>query len=207
MAAEHRMACSSPDVIAVTQSREFAEMICVAVSRAKPILARCHLTQTHRLEILEQEAAELGGFMAHYSPRQDKISVVLPKSLHLTLADDSAYRAIPSDQLFESIVFHELAHAFFAKTECGLQTCRAGHEYIAFAMQLASLPSESRSGFLDVYPSESDVELADFSERNLDLAPERFAADAWRHFSSPDVGCEFIKTILSGEVTFPSENE
>ena len=139
--------------------------------------------------------------------RISALEMVISRSHCQDRWSDSAYRAIPTDHLFDSLIVHEMAHAFFGNTKCGLETCRAGHEYIAYAMQLSSLPERSRALFLAEFPSRGNVDLNKLSDFYLDLMPESFAADAWRHFSEAAHGCSFIGDVVSGQVTFSSEFE
>lgn len=199
--------CDDFDIRVTAAESEIADQICDVVKRAKSLLDQCHLVQNQPLEILVQHKAVVPGLLAHFSPQKDQIVVPPPKTLFENLAENSVFRALPTEQLFDSIVVHELTHAFFVETECGLQTCRAGHEFIAYAMQLDYLPEKSRALLLAAFPSRESVNLSMFSDFYLDILPERFAVDAWRHFAAPGNGCDLIGDIVSGKVTFPSEFE
>ncbi len=205
--AEQGTRCDDFDIRVIAPDTELEDQICAAVLRGKSLLESCHLVQIHPLVIRVRREGAQSGLLAHFNPQKDQIVLPPPRALAENLAKESAYRVIPTDHLYDSFVVHELAHAFFAKTKCGLETCRAGHEYIAYAMQLDSLPEKSRALFLAEVPSQGNVDFDKFSDFYHDLMPESFAVDAWRHFSEPGHGCEFIGDILSGEVSFSSDYE
>ena len=205
--AEQTQQCSEFDIQVIAPDAELVDRTCAAALRAKSFLQGCHLVQSRPLVIRVRRDGPHSGLLAHFSLRNDEIVLPTPRFLVDILAKDSGYRAIPSEHLFNSFVVHEMAHAFFGRTRCGLETCRAGHEYIAYALQLESLPEEQRTLFLAEFPSRGNVEIGIFNDFYHDLMPERFAVDAWRHFSQPGFGCSFINDILLGQVTFPSEAE
>lgn len=201
------MLCDAVDIRVIAPNTDLANQVCAVAVRAKSLLADCHLVQKQSLEILVQHDRGIPGLLAHYSPLNDQIVLPTPQSLIEVLAKDSAYRALPKDHLFDSFVVHEISHAFFAKTRCGLDTCRVGHEYIAYAMQMASMQESSRVLFLANFQSQDGIDFGELSNVYHDLMPESFAVDVWRHFSAPGNGCDFIGKIVSGEVTFSSEFE
>ena len=205
--AEQSIECDDVNIRVVAPEAETADQICDLAIWTKSMLEGCHLVQNQPLEILVQQTGLIPGLLAHYSPQNDQIVLPPPQVLFEGLAKDSAYRALPQGHLFNSFVVHEMAHAFFAKTRCGLDTCRAGHEYIAYAMQFYSLEEGSRALFLANFPSQDRIHFGKFSDFYHDLMPESFAADAWRHFSEPGNGCDFIGKVVSGDVIFSTEFE
>ena len=145
--------------------------------------------------------------MGDFGRKKNEIGLLPPSDLVTVLNSESAYREIEADRLFDSIVVHELAHAFFSNTPCGLETCLAGHEYISFALQFWSLEAHDRYAIIEALPSSSLVGLEWFTNERLMEAPEVFAANAWLHFSQPGFGCTFVSKIVAGDAVFPSEHE
>lgn len=199
--------CAESGLRVVASDAALADQICRIVSSVKPKLQGCHLVQGQPLEIVVRDGSTDSAYLAHYSPKKGQIFLFAPEHLTDRLADDSAFRALPLAHLFESIIVHELTHAFFARTICGQETCLAGHEYVAFAMQLESLPTRSRELLLDAHPAIATIELGWFDDTRLRETPDVFAVNAWRHFSQAKNGCNFLAGLLSGEIVFPSELE
>lgn len=199
--------CDGSDIRVIAPTAEIETQVCNVVARAIPRLERCHLVQNQPLTIRVQHEAVLRGFLAHYSLQKKEILLPAPDLLTEHLSPDSAYRVLPTDQLFASFIVHEITHAFFVETECGLETCRAGHEYIAYAMQLDFMPDDSRALLLAQFPTQDIVDFGKFSDFYHDLMPEEFGVDAWRHFAASGNGCDLIGEIMSGTVVFSPEYE
>lgn len=198
------MQCDDPLVEIIASEELLAGRLCAVVERTKLQLERCHLAQVTPVVIRVTNDPHPTGLMGHFSMMGNRIELLPPGGIDKVLDAQSAYRKIPAEEFFDSIIVHELTHALFLETNCGLETCLAGHEYIAYAMQLDALSSESRKAFLEALPAEVPVDLAWFSSDRLHETPEVFAAGAWRHFAQPDKGCAFVGALLSGESTFPS---
>ena len=184
-----------------------AKRVCAVVERAAPVFERCGLGQSRPVVIrIANEPTEMQ-LMGHYGFESNEIRLQAPKNLAQVLDDSSAYLKIAPEQLFESIVVHELTHAYFHNTRCGMETCLAGHEYIAYAMQFQTLSTQDRNALIDALPASIPVELEWFTDERLNETPELFAANAWRHFSRPGMGCAFVRDIVAGDAVFPSEFE
>lgn len=202
--------CSDPAISAMAPREADRTMVCQMAVRAKLLLERCDLTLPKPVEFALVDSGdelEMAGYLGHYSPRNDRVSLLSASELIELLGEDSAFRALPEDHLFESIVVHEMTHAFIVPTECGRRICRPAHEYIAYALQIESLPEASRNMLLAAIPATEDRELSYFSSFLLDIAPEHFAVEAWRHFSMEGNGCEFIASVLREDVQFPMDDE
>lgn len=207
VSAERHTECVDSGIRVVASDAALADRICKTVSREKPKLESCHLSPGQPLEILVRDGSAVSGYLAHFNPKKGQILVLAPEQLTEHLAGDSPFRAIPLTHLFESIIAHELTHAFFAMSICGQETCLAGHEYLAFAMQIESLPTRSRELLLETHPATGPIELSWFNDTRLRETPDVFALNAWRHFSQVGNGCNFVEGLVLGEIVFPSEFE
>lgn len=205
-----KLTCSVVAILASAPTQVERIQLCQIAARAKSYLERCNIVQPVPVEIAIVENADdakMTGYLGHYSPQEEKILLLPADDMKAAMADDNAFRMLPDDHLFASIVVHEMAHAFIVPTECGMRICRPAHEYISYAMQIDSLPEDSRDSLLSAFPATPDRDLSYFSMFLLEIAPERFAVEAWRHFSQPGNGCEFIESILTEDTQFPSEYE
>ena len=75
-------------------------------------------------------------------------------------------------------------------------------EYVAFALQLASLAEDDREVWLDAYPGTARPRPREVNALVAAADPLRFGARAWRYFASPGNGCTSVRAIIAGERTF-----
>ena len=106
---------------------------------------------------------------------------------------------LPLDRtMYRSVIAHEVAHAIaghnFAAAEPGL----LAQEYVAYVTQLAVMPAEMLNRILAQFPGtgfESEAQMELFV---LLMDPNRFAVEAYRHFSKPENGTAFLRKVLTG---------
>ncbi|MEX5728845.1 hypothetical protein Ga0609869_002198 [Rhodovulum iodosum] len=202
--------CSGDPRITVEAERPaIMAAACDAVARARPRLAACHLDQSRPLVIrVVDETQHLDeACLAYYDCRDDSISVSGPDALSRSLKHDSIWARIAPAALFDSLITHELAHAFLDQTECTGVPCYADHEYIAYALQIDGLSPEDRARVLDGHKVRLPVDPMGLNEFTVLSAPGYFAQAAWLHFSAPDNGCAFVEKLIEGTDTLriPSE--
>ena len=210
MATASLQRCNDPMIIVEALDKGLAERICRVAVAAKAYHETCHLKQSRPVTIAVVDELLTGrqsGFISLYRPQKDRIELTHPNDVTHNLSKDSVYRNLQPDHLYDSLIVHEMTHALLAKTYLGLQLGIAGHEYIAYALQLELMPAKTRQILLDAYPPRFELEFGAFDETYLARAPVRFATNAWRHFSMAGHGCTFIQKIIEGDVEFPSNEE
>lgn len=106
--------------------------------------------------------------------------------------------------LFESLVVHELTHAYLDQTAGERFIPRIAHEFLAHAIQLGQLPEAERAQTLQEAAVSDPVELGDFNEAVLNFSPLRFAAMAWLHFENLGGDAEAVRRIIEGDLVFES---
>lgn len=180
-----------------------AEAVYGIVSRAREHLGACHLVQSRPLTIrvVAYLSHPFAACMAIYDCRDDAISVTAPARLAAKLPDDSIWRRIRMEALFESLIVHELAHAFLDQTECKRIPCYADHEYIAYAMQIDALAPADREAVLEGHRVRLPVDPAALNEFTAQAAPGHFAQSVWLHFNTEGNGCAFVGKLVRGETT------
>ena len=146
-------------------------------------------------------------YFASYKRRERVIDIPSPDVMQARVSDDSPFFNVAPREFFDSVLVHELSHAAFDEVICPLRDCTAGAEYIAYAMQIRSLSPEGRSAFEHAAGIEHQVSLDEFSAMVYAMAPKRFAAITWTHFTQRPDPCGFIGEIMAGEtiidVDFP----
>lgn len=187
-----------------TQHKELAARVCAVASDGIDQLTACNLRQTRpvRISILDRLEAANAECVGRYLCHAGRIEILSPKAMQDAIQPDSAYHDLPGMEVFDSFLVHELAHALIHQTLDGQSGSVAQNEYVAYAMQLASIPPETREALIAPYRKSEGVSLEELNGFILGFAPDRFAARAWLHFSEPQNGCDFVSRILEGTVLF-----
>ncbi|MBR9651841.1 hypothetical protein IT775_11990 [Thalassobius aquimarinus] len=170
------------------------------------MLAACHLPQREPvlISVVEKVQHPLGtDCVAFADCTTQEIELTAPDFLPRNGRDGDVFTRIPTAEMFESLIAHELTHLLVHQSHPD-RVNEINQEYMAYAMQLQSLAPETRMLFLD------RIEVADPQDTSrinlffMNTAPSLFAAHAWAHFSAPANGCAHFKRILDGEASFQS---
>ncbi len=133
------------------------------------------------------------------------VQVLDPEALSLAIRQAGNFASMPIDVLFDSLLVHEISHALAYQSSLAPPRTTAEAEYIAYAMQLESLPADVRDDFVASHPVTQPVSLMGLNDIILSFSPEVFAVKAWTHFRTEGNGCEFIRSILEQKVNFPRQ--
>ena len=195
--------CEMSLVSVDTSDERLHERVCEAVESAVPILERCQLTLKRPILISfsnELESADQVCFgLFHHGESQ--IELLYPEIFAEAHEQSAVWIAIPVDEHFNSIVIHELTHAYVDQAVTEGPTDSADWEYIAYAMQIESLSASTRDGFIANVGVTDPVAVEELGSMMLGFSPARFAAKSWLHFVAPENGCDFVGNILRGEQT------
>jgi len=108
--------------------------------------------------------------------------------------------------LHYSFIAHEIAHAIANRNFRSGRPSVAAHEYIAYSVQLATMPKHLRQGILDRVLVGAFCREEEISELYLNLNPEYFAVKSYLHFVKPENGARFYRRLLSaGRNTDPGD--
>jgi len=198
--------CSSVAVTVSADEAALTERICAAAGRAVDLMAACGITQTEPVQIevidgLNPDHPDCAGIF-HCS--EARIELVAPDYLTEALGADHPFIEIPRDPFYDSLVAHEMAHALAYQTRQGPLKSTSATEYIAYAMQVSSLPEDIRAAFLSNRSVTEPVTPMALNEVILAFSPADFAVRAWKHFQAPENGCRFIQRLLDGENLLPN---
>lgn len=145
-----------------------------------------------------------GVCVALYSTQQKKLQVLPMDCLEEQPGRASTFPEMAPDVLFESLIVHELVHAYVDQSSTGRFLPRIAHEYLAYAIQVGALPDEDRQRVLEKAAITEPVEIADINEALLHLSPLSFAAMAWLHFSGEGGDAAVVQKILNGDLLLNS---
>jgi uncharacterized protein DUF6639 len=188
-------------------SAEEQRIICAAVERTTGLFRQCGFMEFPRIRVqVETEPVNVCGVDAFGSFDAERQTIrITDAATCKKLANlNAAYAPLPSDEFYQSIVVHEVAHHFFRSHMNGKKASHATHEYVAYAMQIASMPLQIRNQFLNSFQREPAEDLNPFVDMLLLMSPVYFGVLAYDHFSAPGNGCRVLQEIVRGEIKFPS---
>ncbi len=181
-----------------------AGKVCAAAERASALLGDCGIRQTRpvTVEIVETFPESHGPCVATFDCGEDILQILPPDRLADSSIVTGAFAEVPPEIFFDSLIVHELTHAFLHHTDPSVPL-RTAHEYLAYAFQLDSLPEEHRSTILDARNSPEPVTSSMMVNPAILLfAPQVFAANAWLYFTGVGERCTSVDRIRSGELIF-----
>ncbi|CFX37522.1 conserved exported protein of unknown function [Candidatus Filomicrobium marinum] len=184
--------------------------VCASAKRANAFFEYCGLPQKRKLrvEILSEVIQPFGlPVIALFDAKRWRIQISTFEAMRTILLPGSAYRRLPLRDVYDSLVVHEVAHAVFREHIGHRNLPIAAHEYVAYAVQINSMPTKTRDLFLSTFqrPTSLDVEM--FNDIYLAMAPLRFGANAHRHLFRHGQSCEMLSKIVAGRVVFSQELE
>ncbi len=127
----------------------------------------------------------------------DDVILVTSTAGQRKMAADKPIFAIPyDDALFRSVVAHEVAHAIVEDNFALIKPSRMAHEYIAYIVQLATLPRHLRYQILDHHQVPGFDSELEINPIVYGLDPDVFAVKAYLHYRRPAVGTVFLQSLL-----------
>lgn len=182
--------------------------VCKAASLTEQLLGQCGLVLRDRIhvEVVDVPVENCGlTVFGTFDPDLKQVRVSSPNVCKALVKPDSMFHRVPAGALFESIVVHEMAHAFVVARRKGRRPIgRAAQEYIAYATQIRSLRDGDRAALLKDQAQQPVTDIRVFNDMVLFMNPDAFAVLAYRHFSEPGNGCRFVKALADGAIEFPS---
>ena len=200
------LACPDPRTRVEAESAALRDRVCARVEASRPLLSACGLEQSRpiTLHVVREIATDLLGpsCLGSYACDEEEIRVLHPEALPQAVGADNPWARLSVDELFDSLVTHELAHALFAQSaQSGRTPAFVDQEYVAYAMQMASLEEAARARLLKAHPGPQTVDGLELNGIVALAAPTLFAAKAWRHFAQAENGCAFVGRLVRGEIS------
>lgn len=199
--------CIVPGTTVTTSEPALARRVCNVISNAVPKLDSCLLAQLPPIEIsiVEQLPASHSDCFAIYDCNNSRMEILAPDKIALCLVPGNFFHTLDPDVLFDSVIVHELTHAYVDQPVSQEILSYVEQEYLAYAMQFGFLPEIDRVEILRAQEGREPVTLEELNTTVLMMAPDVFGQKAWRHFVSPGNGCAFVQKIISGEIDLIKE--
>lgn len=201
------LACPGQDITVEAPDIRLADRVCSVAAGSRNLLASCGLQQAepYSIEISSPLAPEFEECFGVFHYEDNVVQVLDPVALLEATRRTGNFAHLPIDVLFDSLLVHEISHVLAYQSSLGPPRTKAEAEYIAYAMQVESLPAAIRNEFVAAHPVTLPVSLIGLNDIILSFAPEVFAVKAWTHFRTEGNGCEFIGQILKQRVNFPRQ--
>ncbi len=198
---------STPEISIIGASAEELDIIRSGAEHAVKLFAQCGLEALEPIRVhIEDDAIHVCGVDAFgaFDTKAQTIRLASSKACRAMAKTNPAYASLPFLKFYESIVVHEVAHQILRSHLGERPVSLATHEYVAYALQIASLPPDVRQTFLKPLNSKPPDDLGPFVDTVLLMSPETFGALAYAHFSKSGNGCRFLTEIIEGKISFPS---
>lgn len=200
------LSCEGAPLTVSASDSALAEQTCRAAVRTLPLIAECGVILKHPQDIeVMDEIAESPNCMGVYHCGQNSIDILSPRAIEDLRRDESAFSAVPTPIYFESVLAHELTHAAYDAVHCPFSDCLVTSEYVAYAMQVYSLPLPERRLFEADAPIDDRVSRYEISYIGLLMAPDQFARNVWAHFSQREDGCAYVADMMRANFYLDTE--
>ena len=195
--------CKGELAFVVSEDPLIASSVCATVERTSKFLGKCGLSVATPVHVsVSDELPLVGkGCLGLFECEQQQIWLRTPAGMAEVRHEIGNFNGLDDQVVFESIVAHEWAHAAFEQTACQSALCVDNHEYVANVAQMWSLPESLRDQLVAEFPVKAPVDTHRLNAFVAALAPDRFAAIAWQHFSEEGNGCDFVADLIEGRRT------
>jgi hypothetical protein len=198
-AAAQYIACPGTDAHVEAGDSRDAEAGCRGAADAVAFLARQGLRTAVRIEIR---------FVDRLPAPESALShgCYVSTETRIYMRGFSACRAlaaqggIPVDRaLHRALVAHEVAHRIAAANFAVPKPTLVAQEYIAYVTMFATMPPDARARLLERLPGSGFDSERQINATYYGFDPNRFGAQAYRHYLRPENGPPFIAHVLAGK--------
>lgn len=202
--------CEGISIHAPIADQNEVQRVCQAAQDATELLRQCGIESSKAINIsIKEKLVHPSGFpaFAFFHSPSNQIEITDFDAFKKLIQPGSAYYKLPSRDLYESLIAHEVTHAITSPLIRDSDCTSVAHEYIAAVIQVSSMSDGSRQILLNAFPRSTPVVLEMFNEFSFYSSPQWFVANAYRHFNQTDKGCELLLGIINGEVQFQCDFE
>lgn len=195
--------CPNAKISVTANTAATAQRVCETVTQALPALSACHLPlqRQFHIQVVKNLSHPLSGNCLAIADCTDQIiKITAPDALPGVLKPSSVYTLFPTEALFDSLLVHELTHLLISQQPDPPRTV-TDHEYMAYVMQMQTLPPHLRQNILDLIADSPQVQRQRLNVFLVLAKPLRFAAFAWKYHNTVGNGCDFFRRLLTHQDT------
>lgn len=204
-AAERR--CAGTNTTINAESAYDAYLACAGAADAAAFLSQHGFTvdTVMRVDVLDSvflHMEERPSFrvLGQFDAEQDRILVTSIDGQREMAKEKPIFGVSYDVALFRSVVAHEVAHAIAEDNFRVDEPTRLAHEYIAYVVQLATMPPRLRQLVLDRHPVRAFDSELEINPMLYGMNPDVFAVKSYGHFLRPEVGVTFLQTLLNRDM-------
>ena len=177
--------CVEGVVMVIAQSQADRDAACDGAERAilvldglgLPVLSPIVVHVVDEIDDI-QGASALGTFDA-----RTRLVKVLARSAYSLGSIDETVLGLPfDDELHASVFAHEVTHAVFHQHEARIPLSYTAHEYVAYSVQVMTLPEDYRRRLLDRFDVSPFTNVHQVNGVMLAFDPNSFGVKAYLHF-------------------------
>ena len=177
-----------------------ARTVCDGASRALAFLARAGLAAPPATDIrvVSRLPGELAGRAVGCYLRDTRTILLLGYDAFESLGE--WFRTPVDRELYASAASHEMAHAVVGCHAWPGRLPTAAHEYVAYVVMFGTMAPGLRERVLAKFPGPGFTSTLQISDIAHLADPNRFGADAWRHYLRRRDREAWLRSVVSGEV-------
>lgn len=198
--------CTVPGVTVNSDRAVDGELACKAAGKALAFMRNQGFEVNTRFSLylvdrpLSLHGTEVKGT---YDSRRFRIEVPSFSQAQVMAQRHPPFGMSMCEDMWQSFVVHEVAHAVAQANFNLLEPPLEAHEYIAYVVQIATLPEPLRQRLLASFDTLAFRHERQISRTFLQLEPEVFAVKAYRHFSAHPDPQAFFQRLLNRWVSSP----
>lgn len=184
-----------------------ADLVCSAAKSTFEFMRRNGFgaTKSITVQVLDQPAeAFRNGELGRFDGNRRETLILSFAVAQIEARDSPPFNTPMNKELYQSFVVHELAHAIAHSAFEIARPSVVAQEYIAYTVQLATMPPALREEILARYRVDAFADESEMSELYYAFDPCVFAVKAYRHFMTLSEPQAFYKRLLTG--AFQPEN-
>jgi hypothetical protein len=198
--------CPDPRFEVLSDDDALSQNICSITQEATQRLAACNVflsdTRQISIEVMTEMPERCFGL---YHCGKDLIQIPAPETMQLMRKSDSSLSHVSRESFFRSIIVHELAHAAFDEQPCPFESCVTASEYIAYTMQIMSLPASDIATFEAGLDMNKKISRDALNPIILYMKPDMFLSWAWIHLQQRPDPCTYIDQVMQGMIRMDHE--
>jgi hypothetical protein len=155
--------------------------------------------------IVHEQALALYGFIVFgaFDAESEIVHVTKMASSSDLMSVHPALANLDPAEWYVSVITHEVSHGIIHQSLAGKSLGIISAEYLAFAVQIESMPDKLRQGFLAAFPVSGPLDRKALQKEMLLTDSFRFGVTAYRHIQlEPDM-CAMMKSLIDDTSKIP----